>query len=224
MPSGQVQVDDGLGAVDASLTTGVMSPGGTLDELDQVLIGIGDGVDPLLGAIGALDPHGVEAVDVDVLDVVLVEEELQTTQSQLGGDEAADDLLLFVCGRGGARALHHGARRLVDGLSGELLHEGTALAFAHTGRAVADDPISDVRRRVLLQLATLLGIHRRASDLVPAPTTASSFADWSEGNPPISASGAGGSSMASCRVFSPSSVRWWANHRYRALRSPPRPT
>ena len=70
---------------------------------------------------------------------------------------------------------------VVDGLAGELLHERTTLAFTHTRRAVADDPVGHVRRRVLLQLAALLVVHRRASHLGRAPSAASSSADRSEG-------------------------------------------
>ena len=38
----------------------------------------------------------VGAVDVDVLDVVLVEQQLQATEAELAGHQPADDLLLFL--------------------------------------------------------------------------------------------------------------------------------
>ena len=57
VPTGEVEVDDGLGAVDAALAAGVVRPGGALDQLDQILVGVRDGVDLFFDAVGALHPH-----------------------------------------------------------------------------------------------------------------------------------------------------------------------
>ena len=95
VPTGEMEIDDGLGAVDAALSAGVVRPGGTLDQFDQVLVAVRDGLDAFFDAVGAFDPDVVGAIDVDVLDVVLVQEELEATETQLGGHQAANDLVLF---------------------------------------------------------------------------------------------------------------------------------
>ena len=122
------------------------------------------GFDLFFDPVGPLDPHVVAAVDVDVLDVVLVEEQLQAAEAELGGHQAADDLLLLLGGRRGHAPSHHGAGRLVDGLAGQLLDERAALAFAHAGRAVADDPVGHVLGGVT---ARAPGARRRSSDAPP---------------------------------------------------------
>ena len=103
--AGQVQIDDGLGAVDPALAPGVVGPGRPLDQFDEVLVGVGDGVDLLLDPVGPLDPDMVGAIDVDVLDVVFVEQQLQPTETELAGHQPADDLFFFLGGRGGDRRL-----------------------------------------------------------------------------------------------------------------------
>ena len=119
----------------------------------------------------------VAAVDVDVLDVVLVEQQLQPAEAELAGHQPPDDLLLFLDRRGGDRPFHHGAGRLVDGLSGQLLDERAALAFAHAGRPVADDAVGHVLGGELFELPALLVVHRPAPHFEPEVAPASSTAD-----------------------------------------------
>ncbi len=170
VPTGEVEVDDGLGAVDPALSPGVVRPGGSLDQLDEVFVAVRDRLDPLFDSVGAFHPHVVAAVDVDVLDVVLVEEELEAAETQLGGHQAADDLLLLLGTRRGHAALDHGAGGFVDGLAGELLDEGAAIAFAHSRRAVVDDPVGDVLGGVGLELPAFGVVHLCAFPFDPAPT------------------------------------------------------
>ena len=53
MPTGEVEVDDGLGAVDPALTPGVARPGGSLNQLDEVFVAVRDRLDPLFDSVGA---------------------------------------------------------------------------------------------------------------------------------------------------------------------------
>ena len=83
----------------------------------------------------------------------------------------ADDLLLFLGGRGGHAALDHGARRFVDGLAGELLDEGTAIAFAHSGRRRSGRSRRPRARSRSCSSSRRFGVvHRRAFPFEPAPT------------------------------------------------------
>ena len=157
--AGQVEVDDGLGGVDPSFSAGVVRPGGPLDQLDQVRVAVGDRFDLLFGPVGPLDPHVVASVDVDVLDVVVVQEQLEAAETELGGHQAADDLVLLFGTRRGDAPLDHGAGGLVDSLAGELLDEGAAIAFAHARRAVADDAVGDVLGGVGLELSAFGVVH-----------------------------------------------------------------
>ena len=170
VPTGEVEVDDGLGAVDPALSPGVVRPGGSLNQLDEVFVAVRDRLDPLFDSVGAFHPHVVAAVDVDVLDVVLVEEELEAAEAELGGHQPADDLLLLLGTRRGHAALDHGAGGFVDCLAGELLDEGAAIAFAHSRRAIAHDPVCDVLGRVGLQLPAFGVVHLCAFPFDPAPT------------------------------------------------------
>ncbi len=178
VPTGEVEVDDGLGAVDAALAAGVVRPGGSLDQFDQVLVAVRDGLDPLFDSIGAFDPDVVGAVDVDVLDVVLVQEELESTQTQLGGHQAANDLVLFFGARRGDTALDHGAGRFVDGLAGQLLDERAAIDLTHSGGPVVDNPLGHVLGGIALELAALGVVHCCAFPFDPAPTV-SAASPWS---------------------------------------------
>ena len=159
VPTGEVEVDDGLGGIDPALSAGVVRPGGPLDQLDQVRVAVRDRLDPFLGAIRAFHPHVIGPVDVDVLDVVLVEEQLEAAESQLRGDQAADDLVLLFGTRRGDAPLDHGTGGLVDRFAGELLDEGAAIAFAHARRSVADDPVGDVLGGVGLELSAFGVVH-----------------------------------------------------------------
>ncbi len=178
VPTGQVEIDDGLGTVDAALSAGVVRPGGPLDQLDQVLVGVRDGFDLFFDAVGPLDPDVVGAVDVDVLDVVLVEQQLQATETQLGGHQrrtiwSSSSGLGVVTPR-----CDHGAGRFVDGLAGQLLDEGTAIAFAHAGDPVADDPVGHVLGGDRLEFPAFGVVHDCAFPFEPAPT-ASASSSWS---------------------------------------------
>ena len=112
----------------------------------------------------------VAAVDVDVLDVVLVQEELEAAETQLRGHQAADDLLLLLRTWRGHAALDHGAGGFVDCFEGQLLDEGAAIAFAHASGPVADDPVCDVLGRVVLELPAFGVVHVCAFPFDPAPT------------------------------------------------------
>ena len=170
VPTGEMEIDDGLGAVDAALSAGVVRPGGTLDQFDQVFVAVRNGFDTFFDAVGPFDPDVVGAIDVDVLDVVLVQEELQATETQLGRHQAANDLVLFLGARRGHAALDHRACRFVDGLAGQLLDEGTAIDFAHSGGPVVDDPFGHVLGGIALELAAFGVVHCCAFPFDPAPT------------------------------------------------------
>ena len=66
---------------------------------DQVLVGVGDRVDADVAAVGVADPHVVEAVRLDVLDLRIVDVGLQPAQPELGGEHGLGDRQLLVRGR-----------------------------------------------------------------------------------------------------------------------------
>ena len=163
VPAGEVEVDDGLGGIDPAFSAGVVRPGGPLDQLDQIRVAVRDRLDPFLGAIGAFHPHVIGPVDVDVLDVVLVEEQLEAAESQLRGDQTADDLILFFGTRRGDAPLDYGTGGLVDRFAGQLLDEGrrspSLMPAVRSGRSR--------RRRARWRRSRALGVRRRSRACPP---------------------------------------------------------
>src|SRR5690606_28995515 len=92
---GQPQVELGVGGVERP--GGEADVGGEdLDELDELLVGVGDRRGGLLAAVGVADEHPVAAVDVDVLDLGVLQQRLQAADAEQGGvDRRGDPLLLL---------------------------------------------------------------------------------------------------------------------------------
>ncbi len=81
---GEPEVELGVGRVEgAGGQTRVRAQ--HLDELDELLVGLGDGVALHLATVGVPDEHLVEAVDVDVLDLGVVQQRLEPADAEQGG-------------------------------------------------------------------------------------------------------------------------------------------
>ncbi len=124
--------------------------GQDLDELDQLLVGLGHRLPHELLAVGIADEHLVAAVDVDVLDLGVVEQRLQTPHAEQRRVNARRErLFLLDRGRGAAEtdlAARVLLQHLRDQRPGELAlvlarHRGQAVGLvepALVGQAVAD--------------------------------------------------------------------------------------
>jgi hypothetical protein len=83
-PVGQPQVELRVGGVErAAGQAGVGRE--DLDQLDELLVGLGDRLVHELLAVGVADEDPVAAVDVDVLDLGIVQERLQAPDAEQGG-------------------------------------------------------------------------------------------------------------------------------------------
>src|ERR1035437_8820365 len=111
------------------------------------------------GPIGSLSPHVVAPVDVDVLDAVVVQEQLETTQPELGGHHVAQHVDILFC-RGGRQALlDHLGRHLVHGGPGEFFDELPAIGLGPGRTAAAQNAVGYRGGNVGLHLAV---VHRVA--------------------------------------------------------------
>src|SRR5664280_919478 len=107
----------------------MVRPGCPLDQLDEFLVGIRHRFDLLFGPIRSLHPDVVASVDVDVLDAVVVQEQLETTETELGGDDVTQHEGFSFCGGCRHAVLDHPGRHLVHGLPGQVLNEPTAIGL-----------------------------------------------------------------------------------------------
>ena len=94
-PVGEPDVELRVGRVERPAgQTGVGTEG--LHQLDQLVVGLRDRLRPLLASVGVADEDLVEAVDVDVLDLGVVEQRLQPADAEQRGVDAVGEALLLV--------------------------------------------------------------------------------------------------------------------------------
>ena len=76
----QLEVELWLGVIPSALTP-TYAPGGRGDELDEIVVGVGDSGPADLGSISQVQPDALSARDVDVSDLGVVEERLKTSET-----------------------------------------------------------------------------------------------------------------------------------------------
>ena len=118
-PARQLQVELRPGRVEPALGQ-PESARRRADQVDELLVGVGDGGHQPLGSIGEGRPHAVASVDIDVLDVGIVDQGLETPEPEQGIEDGLRQPLL-VMGRQPAD------RRTVVGLGQRVQVEERAL-------------------------------------------------------------------------------------------------
>jgi len=67
-----------------------------LNELDQLLVAFRDRLAQCLPAVGEAEKHPVIAVDVDVLDLLVLEQRLEPAHAEQGGVDRLGEILLLL--------------------------------------------------------------------------------------------------------------------------------
>ncbi len=115
--SGQLEIQLGSGRVEPTL--GQAEPSGRrTQQIDEFVVGVGHGIHQSLGPVGEGRPDSVAAVDVDVLDALVVDERLEPTETEQGIEHCLRDLLFFH------RGPRHIRRIPVERGEGVHVHEG----------------------------------------------------------------------------------------------------
>ena len=111
-----------------------------MNELDQLVVGLGHRVVQFLAAVGIPDEHLVAAVDVDVLHVGVVEQRLQPTDAEQGRVDRRRCPLLLVGSRWRAPLADLGAGMVFEHLDDQ--RPGVLPLVFHGHRRTAGDLIA----------------------------------------------------------------------------------
>ena len=93
-PVGQPQVQLGISGIERTRDESRVRAQ-DLDQLDELVVGIGHGGAALLASIGVLDEHIVATVDIDVLHLGILQQRLKTADPEQGGVDPLGDLILI---------------------------------------------------------------------------------------------------------------------------------